>query len=68
MQAEATDSSLREGIEALGVRDSEKPAASTEEEDKTEQQDSDMTASTEEDTTAKDDKGHPTNPTTRPDR
>ncbi|XP_041830114.1 PAXIP1-associated glutamate-rich protein 1 [Melanotaenia boesemani] len=50
MQAEATDSSLREGIEALGVKDSEKPAAGNEEEEgNTEQQDTEMTAVTEED-------------------
>lgn len=58
MQAEATDSSLTEGIEALGVKDAEKPAAGKEEEDNTEQQDTEMTAATEEDTTSKDEKGN----------
>ena len=58
MQAEATDSSLREGIETLGVKDTEKPAAVTEGEDKTEQQDTEMTAATEEEATAKDEKGN----------
>lgn len=58
MQAEATDSTLREGIEALGVKDSEKPAAEKEEEVNTEQQDTEMTAAAEEeDTTAKDETG-----------
>ncbi|XP_076008064.1 PAXIP1-associated glutamate-rich protein 1 [Genypterus blacodes] len=55
MQAEATDSTLREGIEALGVRDTDKPAA-FKEEDKTEQRDPEMTASTGKDTAAKDEK------------
>ncbi|XP_013869410.1 PAXIP1-associated glutamate-rich protein 1 [Austrofundulus limnaeus] len=54
MQAEVTDSSLREGIEALGVKDAEKPAAGTEEGSITEQHDSEMTAVTEEDPAAKD--------------
>lgn len=54
MQAEATDSSLREGIEALGVKDSEKPDAGKEDEASAEQQDTEMTAATEEDTAAKD--------------
>lgn len=56
MQTEATDSSLREGIEALGVKDTEKPAAEKEEEEgNTEQQDAEMTTATEEeDTTTKD--------------
>lgn len=58
MQAEATDSSLREGIEALGVKDTEKPAAGKQEEDGTEQQDTEMTAATEEDTATKDEKGN----------
>lgn len=56
MQAEATDSSLREGIEALGVKDVEKPAAVQEEEDTTGQQDVEMTDATEEDSTTKDEK------------
>lgn len=56
MQAEATDSALREGIEALGVKDTEKPAAVQEEEDTTEQQDVEMTDATEEDSTTKDEK------------
>lgn len=51
MQAEATDSSLREGIEALGVKDTETPAApaATEEVGNTEQQDAEMTAGKEDD-------------------
>ncbi|XP_037547343.1 PAXIP1-associated glutamate-rich protein 1 [Nematolebias whitei] len=53
MQAEVSDSSLREGIEALGVTDSDKPAARKEEESVTEQQDTEMTAVTEEDPAAK---------------
>nr|XP_020478979.1 PAXIP1-associated glutamate-rich protein 1 isoform X2 [Monopterus albus] len=57
MQAEATDSSLREGIEALGVKDTEKAAAGKQEEGNTEQQDTEMPAATEEeDTTVKDEK------------
>ncbi|KAF7659544.1 hypothetical protein LDENG_00296000 [Lucifuga dentata] len=56
MQAETTDQSLREGIEALGVKDTEKPVAVKEEEDNTEHQDSEMTAATEKETTAKEDK------------
>lgn len=59
MQAE--DSSLREGIEALGVKDTEKPAAVKEEEGNTEQQDTEMTAATEEDTATTDEKGNYTN-------
>ncbi|KAI3365703.1 hypothetical protein L3Q82_010771 [Scortum barcoo] len=54
MQAE--DSSLRECIEALGVKDTETPAAVTEEQETTEQQDTEMTAATEEDTATKDEK------------
>ncbi|CAB1440063.1 unnamed protein product [Pleuronectes platessa] len=46
MQAEAAHSSLAEGIEALGVKDTETPAA--EEENKPEQQDTELTAATEE--------------------
>lgn len=57
MQAEASDSSLREGIEALGVKDTEKPVEGKEEEGSTEQQDTEMTTGTEEDTTTKDEKG-----------
>lgn len=56
MQAEATDSALREGIEGLGVKDAEKPAAASEEEGTTEQQDVEMTAATEEDAASKDEK------------
>lgn len=56
MQAEATDSALREGIGALDVKDTETPAAGREEETNTEQQDTEMTAATEEDTTPKDEK------------
>ncbi|XP_023267074.1 PAXIP1-associated glutamate-rich protein 1 isoform X2 [Seriola lalandi dorsalis] len=57
MQTETTDSSLREGIEALGVKDTEKPAAGKEKEEEgdTEQQDTETTTATEEeDTTTKD--------------
>ncbi|XP_014854004.1 PREDICTED: PAXIP1-associated glutamate-rich protein 1 [Poecilia mexicana] len=55
MQAEATDSALREGIESLDVKDSEKPAADKEDESTAEQQDTEMTAATEEeDSAAKD--------------
>lgn len=61
MQAEATDSSLREGIEALGVKDTEKPAAGKEEEGNTELQDTEMTVATEEDSTNKEDKGNSVN-------
>lgn len=57
MQAEATDSSLREGIEALGVKDTEAPAAGKEEENNTELQDTEMTAASEEDATSKEEKG-----------
>ncbi|XP_062297998.1 PAXIP1-associated glutamate-rich protein 1 [Scomber scombrus] len=56
MQTEATDSTLREGIEALGVKDTEKPAAGTEEEGNTEIQDTEMTAETEEESANKEDK------------
>lgn len=63
MQAEVTDSSLSEGIEALGVKDSEKPAAGKEEESITEQPDSEMTAVTEEDSAAKDETGENINKT-----
>lgn len=51
MQAEATDSSLREGIEALGVTDTENPEApaAKQEESNTEQQDAEMTAAKEDD-------------------
>lgn len=56
MQEEATDSTLREGIEGLGVKDAEKPAAASEEEGNTEQQDVEMTAATEEDAASKDEK------------
>lgn len=58
MQAEATDSSLREGIEALGVKDTEKPAAGTEEEGNTQIQDTEMTAETGEESATKEDKGN----------
>lgn len=63
MQAEVTDSCLREGIEALGVKDAEKPAAGKEEESNTEQQDSEMAAVTEEDPAAKDETGEGRNKT-----
>ncbi|XP_028990706.1 PAXIP1-associated glutamate-rich protein 1 [Betta splendens] len=57
MQAEAADPSLTEGIEALGVKDAEKPAAGKEDEDDAEQRDTEMTSATEEeDTATQDDK------------
>lgn len=59
MQAEATESSsVTEGIDALGVKDTEKPAADQkEEESNTEQQDTEMTAAaSEEETTSKEEK------------
>lgn len=59
MQAEATDSSLREGVEALAVKDTEKTAAVQEEEDNPEQQDTEMTDATEEDSATKDEKSSP---------
>lgn len=52
MQAEALDSSVREGIEALGVKDAEPPAANKVKEDE-EQTETDMTAGPEEDTETK---------------
>lgn len=52
MQAEALDSSVREGIEALGVKDTEPPAASKVEGDE-KQMDTDMTAGPEEETETK---------------
>lgn len=58
MQAEATDSSLREGIESLDVKDTEKTAA--DEEDNTNQQDAEMTDVTEEGASAKDEKSNET--------
>ncbi|TNN03900.1 hypothetical protein fugu_000929 [Takifugu bimaculatus] len=54
MQAEATDSSLREGIEALGVKDTDKSAATGKDDEKTEQHDAEMTDATEEDSATKD--------------
>lgn len=54
MQAEATDSSLREGIEALGVKDTDKSAAAGKDDENTEQRDADMTDATEEDSATKD--------------
>ncbi|KAK5850801.1 hypothetical protein PBY51_001646 [Eleginops maclovinus] len=50
MQAEATDSALREGLETLGVKETEQPA---EKEDNTEKQDTEMTAVPEEVATTK---------------
>lgn len=49
MQAEAADTPLREGIEALGVKDAEQTAAVQEDDCDTEQQGIEMTAATEED-------------------
>lgn len=51
MQAEATDSSLREGVEALAVKDTEKTA-----EDNTEHRETEMTDATEEDSATKHEK------------
>lgn len=56
MQAEATDSSLREGIEALGVKDAENPGEGKEEEGDTQKEDAEMTAATDEDKSAKEEK------------
>lgn len=57
MQAETADPSLAEGIEALGVKDTEQPAAGKEGEDDTER-DTEMTSATEEaDTAAPGEKG-----------
>lgn len=55
MQAEATDSALREGIETLGVKDTETPA---EKEDNTEKQGTEMTAVPGEVSTIKEEKGN----------
>lgn len=54
MQVEATDSSLREGIEALGVKDTEKSASTVKEDENTEQPDAEMADATEDDSAAKD--------------
>lgn len=54
MQAEATDSSLREGIEALGVKDTDKSAGTAKQNEKTELLDAEMTNVTEDNTAAKD--------------
>lgn len=48
MQAEATESALKEGIETLELKDPEKSTAEKEEDGKTVQQDTEMTAATEE--------------------
>lgn len=61
MQAEVTDSSLREGIEALDVKDTEKSAATGKDDENTEQRDAEMADATEEDSATKDgtsNKGH----------
>lgn len=56
MQAEATDTSLKEGIEVLNMKDSEEAAEGKEDEDSTEQPDTEMAGSAEEDdATAKED-------------
>lgn len=58
MQAEATDTSLKEGIEVLNMKDSEEAAEGKEDEDSTEQPDTEMAGSAEEDdATAKEDTG-----------
>lgn len=54
MQAEVTDSSLREGIEALGVKDTEKSAATAKDDENTDQHDAEMTDATVEESAAKD--------------
>lgn len=58
MQAEATESSLREGIESLEVKDTDKtaPEEKEEEEENTERRDVAMTDVTDEDSSAKDEK------------
>lgn len=60
MQAEATESSLREGIESLEVKDADKtaPEQEEEEEENTERRDVAMTDVTEEDSSAKDEKSN----------
>lgn len=60
MQAEATESSLREGIESLDVKDADKTAPEEEEEESTERRDVEMTDATEEDSSAKDENSNPT--------
>ncbi|XP_061613339.1 PAXIP1-associated glutamate-rich protein 1 [Phyllopteryx taeniolatus] len=61
MQAEATDASLSEGIQALGVKEAEnKKEACKQEEDGTEQQDAEMTAAPVEDTGTTDGKDQDT--------
>lgn len=54
MQAEAADSSLREGIEALGVKDTDNSAAAGKDHENAEHHDAEMTDATEEDSAAKD--------------
>lgn len=56
MQAEATESSLREGIESLEVKDTDKTAPEEKEEENTERRDVAMTDVTDEDSSAKDEK------------
>ncbi|XP_061822199.1 PAXIP1-associated glutamate-rich protein 1 [Nerophis lumbriciformis] len=61
MQAEATDSSLRQGIEALGVKDEEnKNEACKQKEETGEKQDAEMPAIAEEDGSSKDEKAQET--------
>lgn len=55
MQAEATDTSLKEGIEVLNMKDSEEAADGKEDEDSTKQPDTEMAE--EDDATAKEDTG-----------
>lgn len=57
MQAEATDSLLAEGVESLGVKDSDKPTASKDEEGNSEQLNTELINAAEGDTALKDDKG-----------
>lgn len=54
MQAEAADCSLREGIEALGVKDPDKSAATVKEDENSEQPDAEMADPTEDDSAARD--------------
>lgn len=55
MQAEATDTSLKEGIEVLNMKDSEEAAEGKEDEDSTKQPHTEMAE--EDDATAKEDTG-----------
>ncbi|XP_074518940.1 PAXIP1-associated glutamate-rich protein 1 [Halichoeres trimaculatus] len=54
MQAEATDSLLEEGVESLGVEDTDKPTESKDEESNTEKPNTELRDAAEEDTAIKD--------------